>query len=109
MSNMLSFVGTVTTPVSFGTSQSGRHFANFTLESVYDKSYSKPVATAIEVVVHNEMAEAAEDDIRVGDSVIAVGHLRLNSWTTKEGHRRSKHQMHVIHLGHRLIPLGENR
>jgi single-strand DNA-binding protein len=104
----LSIVGYVGGDVQSRTGRTGTDVASFRLAATpryYDRAkggWTDGVTTWLTVVCYRSLAKHVAASVKKGDPVLAVGRLRTQSWTRRDGSAATRDVLEAVALGHDL-------
>jgi len=92
--NMVILAGNLTRDIELSYTPSQVAVASFGI-AVNKKYKDKETTLFVDVVAFSKTAEAMSKYLKKGDPIFIQGELQLDSWTTNEGQKRSKHKVLV--------------
>ena len=101
-------VGNLTADPVLRTTKAGKPFATFRMASTprrwdgRERAYVDGGTNFMSVVTFNSLAANVVASLVKGQPVIVYGRLRLNTWSSAEGHSSTSVEIDAYHVGHDL-------
>jgi len=101
-------VGNLTADPVLRTTKAGKPFATFRMASTprrwdgRERAYVDGGTNFMSVVTFNSLAANVVASMAKGQPVIVYGRLRLNTWSSAEGHSSTSVEIDAYHVGHDL-------
>ncbi|HNV14319.1 MAG: single-stranded DNA-binding protein [Actinomycetales bacterium] len=102
-------VGNLTADPVLRTTKAGKPFATFRMASTprrwdgRERAYVDGGTNFVSVVTFNSLAANVVASMAKGQPVIVYGRLRVNMWSTAEGHSNTSVEIDAYHVGHDLM------